>query len=78
MTPLVAVDGDGLASPGDTFARICEELDARNSVYDFGVIPIHILGSIYERFLGSVVFKRVFAGILYVLAAYMLYKGLSA
>lgn len=45
------------------FADICEQLSAENSPYNFDAIPIHILGSIYERFLGSIIRatdKRVF------------------
>jgi adenine-specific DNA-methyltransferase len=37
------------------FADICSELSSINSPYDFNYIPIHILGSIYERFLGKIV-----------------------
>jgi len=37
------------------FANICEDLSHINSPYDFNAIPIHILGSIYERFLGKVI-----------------------
>ncbi len=37
------------------FADICESLAYINSPYDFNAIPIHILGSIYERFLGKVI-----------------------
>jgi type I restriction-modification system DNA methylase subunit len=37
------------------FANICEKLAHVNSPYDFNSIPIHILGSIYERFLGKVI-----------------------
>lgn len=37
------------------FGDICEDLSHVNSPYDFNVIPIHILGSIYERFLGKVI-----------------------
>lgn len=37
------------------FSSICEELSHINSPYNFDVIPIHILGSIYERFLGNIV-----------------------
>jgi adenine-specific DNA-methyltransferase len=46
----------------DIFADICERLAAVNTPYDFNSIPIHILGSIYERFLGKVILatgKRV-------------------
>jgi adenine-specific DNA-methyltransferase len=38
-----------------TFADICDELADPSSPYDFDKIPISILGSIYERFLGKVV-----------------------
>jgi adenine-specific DNA-methyltransferase len=37
------------------FANICESLAHFNSPYDFNTIPIHILGSVYERFLGNVI-----------------------
>jgi len=37
------------------FADLCEGLAHVNSPYDFNFIPIHILGSIYERFLGKVI-----------------------
>lgn len=39
----------------NTFAGIRENLAHTNSPYDFNAIPIHILGSIYERFLGKVI-----------------------
>ena len=39
----------------NAFSGICEQLAHINSPYDFNVIPIHILGSIYERFLGKVI-----------------------
>ncbi|MGO8701431.1 MAG: class I SAM-dependent DNA methyltransferase [Limisphaerales bacterium] len=39
----------------DQFGRVCEALCHINSPYDFNVIPLHILGSIYERFLGKVI-----------------------
>ncbi len=39
----------------DTFGDICDELADPTSPYDFNSIPISILGSIYERFLGKVV-----------------------
>ncbi|MFA5012436.1 MAG: TaqI-like C-terminal specificity domain-containing protein [Ignavibacteria bacterium] len=38
-----------------TFKKICDEMSYLNSPYDFNAIPVHILGSIYERFLGKVV-----------------------
>lgn len=37
------------------FASICENLSHTRSPYDFNLIPIHILGSIYERFLGKTI-----------------------
>jgi len=37
------------------FADICKSFAHINSPYDFNAIPIHILGSIYERFLGKVI-----------------------
>ena len=47
------------------FGEICERLASVNTPYDFNAIPIHILGSIYERFLGDVIVttaKRVHVG----------------
>ncbi len=44
------------------FLDICSDISNLNSPYDFNYIPIHILGSIYERFLGKIVIatdKRV-------------------
>ncbi len=38
-----------------TFVDICDGLAHIHSPYDFNAIPIHILGSIYERFLGKVI-----------------------
>ena len=37
------------------FAESWRSLSHLNSPYDFNAIPIHILGSIYERFLGKVI-----------------------
>ena len=37
------------------FADICKRLSHVGSIYNFNSIPIHILGSIYERFLGKVI-----------------------
>ena len=37
------------------FAEVCRALSSAHSPYNFNVIPIHILGSIYERFLGKVI-----------------------
>ena len=39
----------------NVFADICERLSSKNTPYDFDKIPIHILGSIYERFLGKII-----------------------
>jgi hypothetical protein len=50
------IDSRNIVEPDDkTFSSICEELSHENSPYNFDAIPIHILGSIYERFLGKVV-----------------------
>lgn len=60
---LAPLDDVGFAVDDAVFADICEQLAAENSPYNFDAIPIHILGSIYERFLGSVIRatdKRVF------------------
>jgi type I restriction-modification system DNA methylase subunit len=38
-----------------TFDKISQNLSHTESPYDFNAIPIHILGSIYERFLGKVI-----------------------
>ncbi|HKP73248.1 MAG TPA: DNA methyltransferase, partial [Pyrinomonadaceae bacterium] len=37
------------------FASVRERLAHTNTVYNFNYIPIHVLGSIYERFLGKVI-----------------------
>lgn len=37
------------------FAPVRERLAHTNTVYNFNYIPIHVLGSIYERFLGNVI-----------------------
>jgi adenine-specific DNA-methyltransferase len=50
------IDSKGIIEPDDkTFSAICDELSHENTPYNFDGIPIHILGSIYERFLGKVV-----------------------
>jgi len=52
----VTIDSRNIVEPDEkTFSSICEELSHDNSPYNFDAIPIHILGSIYERFLGKVV-----------------------
>ena len=50
-----AIIDDGLKVDDEVFGGICERLSHLNSRYDFNLIPIHILGSIYERFLGKVI-----------------------
>ena len=50
------IDRRNIIEPDDkTFSDICQELSHENTPYNFDAIPIHILGSIYERFLGKVV-----------------------
>ncbi len=49
------LDSSGFHTDEKDFADICESLAHVNSPYDFNAIPIHILGSIYERFLGKVI-----------------------
>ena len=49
------LDGAKFRVDDNAFADICESLAHVNSPYDFDAIPIHILGSIYERFLGKVI-----------------------
>jgi type I restriction-modification system DNA methylase subunit len=49
------LDAPGFKLDDDSFSGVCERLSHLNSSYDFNAIPIHILGSIYERFLGKVI-----------------------
>jgi type I restriction-modification system DNA methylase subunit len=50
------LDSGEFNAPDDkAFAEICRNLSDPSSPYDFNQIPISILGSIYERFLGKVV-----------------------
>jgi type I restriction-modification system DNA methylase subunit len=49
------MDDPSFKADEDAFADICRKLSHDNSPYDFNSIPIHILGSIYERFLGKVI-----------------------
>jgi len=37
------------------FRDICSEFSPQDSPYNFNYIPVHILGSIYERFLGKII-----------------------
>ncbi len=49
------LDAPAFKVDDEAFADICRKLAHDNSPYDFNSIPIHILGSIYERFLGKVI-----------------------
>jgi type I restriction-modification system DNA methylase subunit len=50
------IDSPTFIAPDDKmFGEICGELSDPTSPYDFNTIPISILGSIYERFLGKIV-----------------------
>lgn len=52
------IDGSKLVVDDAAFVAICDELDPRVEAtggYNFAQIPIQILGSIYERFLGKVI-----------------------
>jgi adenine-specific DNA-methyltransferase len=53
--PHALLDSKKLQIDEDVFGGICEQLANVNSPYDFNSIPIHILGSIYERFLGKII-----------------------
>ncbi len=48
-------DPDGLAIDDKVFTDVLGHFDYHNSKYLFNYIPIHILGSIYERFLENVI-----------------------
>ena len=50
------IDTKNFLEPDDKiFSSICAKLSHNNAPYNFDLIPIHILGSIYERFLGNIV-----------------------
>ena len=49
------LDAPSFRADNEVFADICRRLSHEHSPYDFDAIPIHILGSIYERFLGKVI-----------------------
>lgn len=49
------LDSPSFKADGKVFDSICEELSDATSPYNFNSIPIHILGSIYERFLGKTI-----------------------
>ena len=49
------IDDDFQGANEELFRSICQDLDHTNSPYDFNYFPIHILGNIYERFLGKII-----------------------
>ena len=49
------IDAASFKMDGDVFEQIRERLAHTNSPYNFNEIPIHILGSIYEQFLGKTI-----------------------
>jgi adenine-specific DNA-methyltransferase len=49
------LDSPAFKLDDEVFSDICERLSHLYSPFDFNSIPIHILGSIYERFLGKVI-----------------------
>ena len=58
------LDDPNFAVDDAVFGDICEDLSDKNSPYNFDAIPIHILGSIYERFLGKVISTTDKSGIM--------------
>ncbi|CAN5202383.1 hypothetical protein BH20ACI1_BH20ACI1_27720 [soil metagenome] len=53
--PHSILDKPNFAPDERAFEDTRDWISARNSAYDFNTIPIHILGSIYERFLGKTI-----------------------
>ena len=51
----VILDGPAFKVDDEVFAEICRKLSDRHTSYLFDYVPIHILGSIYEQFLGKVI-----------------------
>ena len=49
------IDSKDFNANEKVFTDICGELSPQDSPYNFNYIPVHILGSIYERFLGKVI-----------------------
>jgi len=49
------IDRPTFHAPDSVFGQICSDLSSEQSPYLFSIIPIHILGSIYERFLGKII-----------------------
>jgi Eco57I restriction-modification methylase/restriction endonuclease TaqI-like protein len=52
------IDDPRLVVADEMFAEVVEGLDPHNSDYLFGSIPVTILGSIYERFLGKEIISK--------------------
>jgi adenine-specific DNA-methyltransferase len=52
------LDAPGFQLEEKGFRRICEDISDPTSPYNFDSIPIHILGSIYEGFLGKIITDR--------------------
>jgi predicted type IV restriction endonuclease len=53
--PHLVLDDPNFTIDENAFAETRDWLAHANSAYDFNTIPIHILGSIYERFLGKTI-----------------------
>lgn len=53
--PHAILDNPEFAPDERAFLEVRDWLAHKNSAYDFNTIPIHILGSIYERFLGKTI-----------------------
>lgn len=49
------IDSPDFKPDEKVFTDICGELSSKDSPYYLGDIPVHILGSVYERFLGKVI-----------------------
>lgn len=49
------IDDENFAVDDRVFAGVRERLAHTNTSYNFNYIPIHVLGSIYERFLGKII-----------------------
>ncbi len=49
------IDSKDFSADEKVFTDICGELSPKDSPYNFNYVPVHILGSIYERFLGKVI-----------------------
>jgi Alw26I/Eco31I/Esp3I family type II restriction m6 adenine DNA methyltransferase len=49
------IDSPDFKPDENVFTNICGELSHKDSPYYLGDIPVHILGSVYERFLGKVI-----------------------